>query len=218
MRRDVKELEQHLNDAKNELAEVQRELFVESAGEQDMAALILRIEALRHEIARGEQQAEAYRIVIETLEQSVTDFKEHCLDPIMHDASHLLETITGGRYIGVQLGMDDLEPTVDMPARRTIAVTSLSRGVRDQLYFALRVALAKALAGKRILPLVLDDPYANFDDERLERTIHLLREIAQRTQVLLFTCNPDYERWFQPVLKLGRPTRATAAVETKGVA
>jgi uncharacterized protein YhaN len=39
--------------------------------------------------------------------------------------------------------------------------------------------------------MILDDPFANYDDERLERTMALLVRIAQHHQILLFTCRED---------------------------
>lgn len=62
----------------------------------------------------------------------------------------------------------------------------MSTGTREQLYLALRLCICKLLTCKNI-PLVLDDPFMSFDDERIKNTIHLLREIALDRQIILFT-------------------------------
>jgi uncharacterized protein YhaN len=126
-----------------------------------------------------------------------------CLGPVVEHTSRILSVMTGGRYVGVHLD-DDLRPTVDMPDRHGIPETSPSRGVRDQLYFALRVALARSLAGGRTLPLVLDDPFVNLDPERLRRAVAFLKGLVPHTQVILFSCDPAYAQWLEPVLTLER--------------
>jgi len=68
----------------------------------------------------------------------------------------------------------------------------LSKGALDQLYLALRLALVQRLSrnGER-LPMLLDDPFANYDDVRLRAALVLLREIGREYQILLFTCRQD---------------------------
>ena len=36
--------------------------------------------------------------------------------------------------------------------------------------------------------LILDDPFANFDDEKLEIAKSLVQELSKKYQILLFTC------------------------------
>ena len=54
------------------------------------------------------------------------------------------------------------------------------------------VTIAQMLSKNReTLPLLLDDPFVTCDDERLEKILDVLGKIANRTQILLFTCH----RW-----------------------
>ena len=62
-----------------------------------------------------------------------------------------------------------------------------SDGTMDQLYLALRLAVAEALAPDA--PLILDDALVRFDDTRLKATLGILREEAGEKQILLFTCH-----------------------------
>jgi uncharacterized protein YhaN len=40
--------------------------------------------------------------------------------------------------------------------------------------------------------LIIDDALVNLDETRLDQAMHLLREIAKKRQVILFTCRkPD---------------------------
>ena len=61
-----------------------------------------------------------------------------------------------------------------------------SDGTVDQLYLALRLAVAEELTPDA--PLVLDDALVRFDDDRLRRALEVLGQAAETKQVLLFTC------------------------------
>ena len=61
-----------------------------------------------------------------------------------------------------------------------------SDGTVDQLYLALRLAVAEELTPDA--PLVLDDAMVRFDDVRLKTALNILSESAENKQVILFTC------------------------------
>ena len=63
-------------------------------------------------------------------------------------------------------------------------VGQLSQGAQDQLYLALRLAVADLVAAKSRLPLLLDDPFVNCDEQRLERIRAALAELARQRQVI----------------------------------
>ena len=66
---------------------------------------------------------------------------------------------------------------------------TLSQGTADQLYLALRLAVADlVLPSPQACPLILDDALLSFDDDRLAVVLHLLTELAEDRQILLFTC------------------------------
>lgn len=61
-----------------------------------------------------------------------------------------------------------------------------SRGTRDLIALCLRLAAADMLTGYEPMPILLDDAFANFDDDRLKRTLLYLAH--KKRQVILFTC------------------------------
>ena len=61
-----------------------------------------------------------------------------------------------------------------------------SDGTMDQLYLALRLAVAEELTPHA--PLILDDVLVRFDDKRMGAAIGVLRELAQSRQIVLFSC------------------------------
>ena len=61
-----------------------------------------------------------------------------------------------------------------------------SDGTMDQLYLALRLAVAEELTPEA--PLILDDVLVRFDDGRMKAAVEILKEMAQTRQVICFTC------------------------------
>ncbi|MDX1660881.1 MAG: hypothetical protein R3326_03735 [Gemmatimonadota bacterium] len=110
----------------------------------------------------------------------------------------VFESMTGGRYHTVRIDPGSLELSVDGIEKRDVPAESLSRGTRDQLYFALRVALLEELSSDRALPIVLDDPFLHFDRERLARVEETLETLGETHQILLFTHDTRLAGWTFP--------------------
>ena len=53
------------------------------------------------------------------------------------------------------------------------------------MYFALRLTVADLLIGNEPMPIILDDSFALYDDNRISAA---LTKIAERNQVILFSC------------------------------
>ncbi len=75
----------------------------------------------------------------------------------------------------------------------------LSAGTRDQIYLAARLAMADYLSAGRVkLPLILDDPFATFDDDRFARAMEMLVDkFSRRHQIVIFTCHEARHRAWQ---------------------
>jgi uncharacterized protein YhaN len=70
------------------------------------------------------------------------------------------------------------------------ALNELSRGTREQLFLALRLALILSFEKEtEPLSIVLDDILVNFDNFRKEAALKVLEEFAAGRQVLLLECN-----------------------------
>jgi DNA repair exonuclease SbcCD ATPase subunit len=96
----------------------------------------------------------------------------------------------------------------------TFDVSWISRGAREQLFIALRLALASEFARHgSVLPLILDDVLVNFDTKRAAAAIQVLRDVASAgtgRQIFLFTCHEHICRLFQQLMI---PVRALPAAE-----
>jgi uncharacterized protein YhaN len=117
--------------------------------------------------------------------------------PLSRRASALLSRITNQAYEEITLGRG-LEIAVRNPRTHQLdehPEWRLSKGTVDQIYLSLRLALIESLSstGERI-PMLLDDPLVNYDADRLERALEVLRELGDTTQILFFTCHDAIAR------------------------
>ena len=62
-----------------------------------------------------------------------------------------------------------------------------SRGTTDQLYLAVRLAVCELCLEDKP-PILLDDALTAFDDARMKLALEVLQELAEKRQILLFTC------------------------------
>ena len=68
------------------------------------------------------------------------------------------------------------------------AAEAYSRGERDLFSLAARLALVDSLYENEAPFIVLDDPFAYFDDERLSAALDVIKEVAKQRQIIYLTC------------------------------
>jgi hypothetical protein len=120
--------------------------------------------------------------------------------------------LTGGRYRKVEIDDRSLEVDVWAPERGDwVAASRLSKGTIDQIYLAARIGLVRLVTQGKRPPLVLDDPFVTFDDQRAARAALLLRELSTDFQVIYLACSNRYDGLADSVLELPGPTDTEAA-------
>ncbi|MFH0778805.1 MAG: AAA family ATPase [Candidatus Eisenbacteria bacterium] len=161
------------------------------------------IAELERKLAKLTLRRDALRLAVETLDGCRDEYQAGSKDRIASRISDLFAVIVCGRYDAVRLSKD-FEPTLVTCLSRDVTPAEISTGARDQLHFCMRLAMTEELSGGKKLPLILDDPFVNFDDERLERVRHLLLDLVRRanTQVIIFTHNERHLGWEANVIKL----------------
>lgn len=87
---------------------------------------------------------------------------------------------------------------------KTTVDSSLSTGAKDQVYLAVRLACAAELSSKEPIPIILDDAFIAFDDQRFEAALRYIAEtVALGQQVILLSCHRSRhdriraEQWFR---------------------
>lgn len=160
-----------------------------SASTTDSEAVEQEIYRLTQQKKSLEQRGEALQIAMTTLEEAAREVQKKFL-PIMNKVfSSTFSDLTSHKYSETKAG-DNLNIMLNDPgSEMVVPVSALSNGTVDQLYLALRVAISETvLKNNEGLPLILDEPFAQYDDIRTENALKLINELGGKQQVLIFTC------------------------------
>ena len=156
----------------------------EALGEK--APMEAQLTALNTRITALEDTYAALTIAQNALAEASAELQRRFAPRIAKRAQELLCALTDGRYDRLMLS-EDLSLRSAAQNEDTLRdALWRSDGTADQLYLALRLAVADALAPES--PLILDDALIRFDDTRLKAALAILKEESQHRQILLFTC------------------------------
>lgn len=116
----------------------------------------------------------------------------------LREASRYLRRLTESRYVNIWTPLGEDALYVDAADGETLDVASLSRGTREQLFIAIRLALVVSFEKHGIqMPLILDDVLVNFDNKRAGIAAKVLCDFAKSgRQIFLFTCHEHICRLF----------------------
>ena len=165
----------------------------ESLGDEKQ--LHARIDTLNRRILRLEETFHALELAQEALYQATTSLQRRFAPMIAKHTQEYFAGLTDGRYQRLTIG-EDLSLNVSAENEDTLHGSHWrSDGTVDQLYFAMRLAVAKELTPQA--PLVLDDALVRFDDVRLAKAMEILQTESQSKQVILFTCQDRESRFLE---------------------
>jgi len=175
----------------------------------DAAAADRGNEALQAELAAVEQlvaEQQERRHVLERARTLLEDTRAAVArdhqPPVLREASRWLARLTEGRYRSITTAVDEARLEIHEHDGRIWKPERLSRGTREQVFLALRLALVRDLGRHDVtLPIVMDDALVNFDDARARaaaRTlVEFLAEQGVDRQMLVFTCHAHVASMFR---------------------
>ncbi len=135
----------------------------------------------------------AFVIARDIARKARTRYEEENQPRALQLASVMFREITSGQYQFVKSRTDVAGGQVLYCLQgngSTINVANLSRGTKEQLYMALRLAMVQMFQERGvILPVILDDPMVNFDRERTSRYFRILHRAASNHQFIYLTCH-----------------------------
>ncbi|QNU67012.1 AAA family ATPase [Ruminiclostridium herbifermentans] len=136
-----------------------------------------------------EQRGEALKLAIKTLGEASDEIQKKYI-PVMNKVfNNIFSKLTNNKYSDVRAG-ENLSIMLSDPKNEIIVPsTILSSGTLDQIYLALRIAISETvLKINESLPLIMDEPFSQYDDERIDNAIKCIYDISEKQQVIFFTC------------------------------
>ncbi|MFH1126077.1 MAG: hypothetical protein V1703_03045, partial [Candidatus Altiarchaeota archaeon] len=171
------------------------------ADTDQLASIGETLERLEQERKFWERKQKIFETTRQVLEEANKQTLSRAADVLEKKLGNYISKITGGKYTQVRIvrAKDrdiDLSIQAFSPEKNDwVSVSELSRATQDQFYICARFALVNLITEGKKPPLLLDDPFVNFHQKRMGRTILLLQELAKENQILLFTCSDAYDHY-----------------------
>lgn len=137
-----------------------------------------------------EQQLEKLNMSFELAKTILTkcyeNMKETVTPKFTQNLSQNIADITNNKYKNVNFN-EQSGLVVETEKGDYVSASHLSVGTIEQLYLSLRLSMIKDLSSET-LPIILDEAFAYFDDERLTNFLETISKKYKENQILIFTC------------------------------
>lgn len=157
-------------------------------------------ESVGRALERAQRFKRSVELASETIRSVSVETHRRWADHLNERVSEILRTM-GTRVEQLRFG-EDLDFSVRFEGGQQVArgraMLQLSSGARDQVHFAVRLAISEYLSrGATPLPLLIDDAFATSDDERARAGLNMLLEhLSRRHQIILLTCHRQRHQTF----------------------
>ena len=194
MSEEISRLQQTEDGVSEEIEKQQRIQWELEQKLEQLAAKKNEAEHLKHVLAENkhiQEELDAVDLAQDTMTNLSTTIRDSFGLYLNKTASELIEGITGGIYRSMSIDQD-LNIFMNTPTR-LVPIEQVSSGTMDQIYLAVRLAAAKLVIGdKGNMPLIFDDSFALYDDDRLKTALKWLSK-AWDKQCIIFTCHQREE-------------------------
>ena len=144
---------------------------------------------LKEKIASKQAYYDAASLAFDLLSESLIEARKNFGSALENKTLENLKALTGGAYAAINISSDFDIRTEKSGDFGMHGAEYLSRGTKDQMYLALRLAVASLIPENEPLPVILDDSLSQYDDKRFSLALEFLKDYAKNTQITLFTCH-----------------------------
>lgn len=162
----------------------EKKIQYENLGEQ-----LAELDEINEHSRECEMKRQAVQMASDRLEVLSEEMRGYLKRDLNEKASAIICEITGGRY--KRLVADEKLHVSLLTDDKRVEIEQVSRGTVEQIYLALRMAVGELLCEEE-MPVILDDTFVYYDEERMLQTLRWLEE--HKKQVIIFTCQKREEQ------------------------
>ncbi len=190
----IKSVEGRIKDAQLRIAALKAKTE-DAPAESELSRVIEEISQYKEKKAALEFKGSSLVLASQILKEVALKMQKDYIPELNKEMSRMVEVITSGRYSNISTN-DKLRINLEVPeTEELIPVSRLSGGTIDQVYLSMRLAAVSLMErGREKLPLFLDEPFSQYDEERVKKAFELLKNISNERQIFFFTCRErEYE-------------------------
>ncbi len=195
--RDLERLEAEVEELKSKNIELKTSISTTKQLVKSPEEIQEEYNAIKNQIKELTEKSEEYEIAYMFLEKAETEVQQKFTPAIEKNSKNILKKVTNSKYSDLKISEENLEISVKAPEiNEFVSVDILSQGTKDQIYFTIRTTMTDLLSGNVNIPLIFDDPFHNFDDIRLAKTISAVKELSKNKQIILIS-HKNYQKDFK---------------------
>lgn len=138
----------------------------------------------KKEILKLEKEIDIARTA---LERAYDKMKKEITPKFTKSLSTIVDRVSDGKYNKINF-IDGEGLIVELENGEYVNANKLSIGTIDQLYLSLRLSAMQEIT-KEKMPIILDETFAYYDNQRLENILTYINEELKENQVIIFTCS-----------------------------
>ena len=149
---------------------------------------------LEEELANLEEEKQdliklnnSYNIAKECMESAYDKIRNNVSPKFINSLSNIISKISDKKYSKINFNDED-GLTVETESGNYILAERLSTGTIDQMYLSLRLSTLAEISQEK-MPIILDETFAYFDNNRLENILEYINENFKENQIIIFTCS-----------------------------
>ncbi|TWK42601.1 AAA family ATPase [Bacillus paralicheniformis] len=224
------ELKGKLAEAQEKRARIENKLAEERQKAANVHAELVRLEESgavselayqtgmqKERVAELAKKWAAVKLIRQAVKNKIDEHKKVRLPKLLQTAETLLNPLTAGQYEKIYFSETDESMMVMRKDGAVFYAHELSQATCEQLYLAIRFALALSHQKEVKLPFHLDDSFVHFDRERFKQVLNILKKLSgEDQQILYFTCHEHVREAFHDEDVILLPS-VMKKVEVKGI-
>ena len=185
--KEASEIEKEYETTMYRLSQINAERNVVESTSGKLTEIVEELEELKQEREKLLNYNDTIEIAKEVLKESYDELKNNVGPEFDKKLSYIVEKITNNKYNDVYI---DNEHNIKIKTEHGeyVNLERFSTGTIEQVNLALRLAYIDTISKER-LPIILDEAFAFYDDERLANIMRFLSEEYIDRQVIIFTCS-----------------------------
>ena len=193
LRKKIEEESASLEDLQQQQGAVGNEIF-RLADDDTITKTLQKKERIEGELKNALSEWLTYMYTGEILEKAQAAYETGRQPQIVKRANEFLQAMTKGKY-SLSISNDGKDIGIIDGQHHVKEAKIWSSGTGDQVFLAIRLSMALSF-GEQIepLPIVLDDIFVRFDEERQRQTLRFLMDLGRTQQIFLFTCHAQTMR------------------------
>ncbi|MBF0990078.1 MAG: AAA family ATPase [Clostridiales bacterium] len=185
--KETSEIEKEYETTMYRLSQINAERNVVESTSGKLTEIVEELEELKQEREKLLNYNDTIEIAKEVLKESYDELKNNVGPEFDKKLSYIVGKITNNKYNDVYI---DNEHNIKIKTEHGeyVNLERFSTGTIEQVNLALRLAYIDTISKER-LPIILDEAFAFYDDERLANIMRFLSEEYIDRQVIIFTCS-----------------------------